>query len=98
MVLDAIGKCPVGIRKELYGAVILTGGSMMFSGTVDRLQKELVNLAPTVQVKIVALPERKYSVWIGGSILCSLSTFSPSWFTKEEYDEAGLVTIHRKCF
>jgi hypothetical protein len=28
-----------------------------------------------MKVKIVAPPERKYSVWIGGSILASLSTF-----------------------
>jgi hypothetical protein len=28
-----------------------------------------------MKIKIVAPPERKYSVWIGGSILASLSTF-----------------------
>ena len=28
-----------------------------------------------MKVKVVAPPERKYSVWIGGSILASLSTF-----------------------
>ena len=48
----------------------------MFPSIADRLQKELVNLAPsTVDVKIIAPPEKKYSVWIGGSILASLSTF-----------------------
>lgn len=29
-----------------------------------------------VKVRVVAPPERKFSVWIGGSILSSLSTFS----------------------
>merc|ERR1712217_973799 len=29
----------------------------------------------TMKIKVVAPPERKYSVWIGGSILSSLSTF-----------------------
>merc|ERR1719308_538178 len=43
-----------------------------------RLQKEITALAPsTIKIKIIAPPERKYSVWIGGSILSSLST-SPS--------------------
>merc|ERR1711862_524303 len=28
-----------------------------------------------IKIKIIAPPERKYSVWIGGSILASLSTF-----------------------
>merc|ERR1712088_877235 len=43
-------------------------------------------------------PERKYSVWIGGSILVSLSTFQAMWITKAEYDEAGPSIVHRKCF
>ena len=51
-----------------------------------------------IQVKIIAPPERKYSVWIGGSILGSLSTFQNSWCSKQEYDEYGTIIFHRKCF
>ena len=40
-----------------------------------------------MKVKIVAPPERKYSVWIGGSILASLSTFQSMWISKEEVRE-----------
>ncbi|KAK7910514.1 hypothetical protein WMY93_015198 [Mugilogobius chulae] len=47
---------------------------------------------------IIAPPERKYSVWIGGSILASLSTFQQMWISKQEYDEAGPSIVHRKCF
>merc|ERR1712180_222380 len=44
-------------------------------GIADRMQKEITALAPsTIKIKIIAPPERKYSVWIGGSILASLST------------------------
>ncbi len=50
------------------------------------------------QIKIIAPPERKYSVWIGGSILASLSTFQQMWISKEEYDESGPSIVHRKCF
>jgi actin len=42
--------------------------------------------------------ERKYSVWIGGSILASLSTFQQMWISKQEYDESGPQIVHRKCF
>ena len=50
------------------------------------------------QVKILAPPERKYSVWIGGSILASLSTFQNAWCSKQEYDESGPAIVHRsKC-
>jgi actin-related protein len=54
-------------------------------------------LAPsTMKIKIIAPPERKYSVWIGGSILASLSTFQQMWISKEEYDESGPAIVHRK--
>jgi len=63
----------------------------------DRMQKEMTAFAPNgVKVKIVATPERKYSVWIGGSILASLSTFQNLWCSKQEYDEAGPSIVHRK--
>ena len=71
----------------------------MFQGIADRLTKEITALAPsTMKIKVVAPPERKYSVWIGGSVLASLSTFQQMWITKEEYDEAGPSIVHRKCF
>ena len=50
------------------------------------------------KVKVHATPERKYSVWIGGSILSSLSNFQCMWITKAEYDDAGPQIVHRKCF
>jgi len=48
----------------------------MFTGIAERINKEMVALAPSsMKIKVIAPPERKYSVWIGGSILSSLSTF-----------------------
>ena len=49
-----------------------------------------------MKIKINAPPERKYSVWIGGSILASLSTFQNMWITKEEYDESGPAILHSR--
>ncbi|KAF7374323.1 hypothetical protein MSAN_00315700 [Mycena sanguinolenta] len=97
--LNSIMKCDLDIRRDLYSNVVLSGGSTMFPGIADRMQKELGSVAPTsVKVRIVAPPERKYSVWIGGSILSSLSTFQNMWVTKQEYDESGPGIVHRKCF
>ncbi|KAJ6561856.1 actin 1 [Mycena capillaripes] len=96
---NSIAKCDLDLRRELYGNIVLSGGSTMFPGIADRMQKELSMLAPpSVKVKIYAPPERKYSVWIGGSILTSLSTFQNIWCSKQEYDESGPGIIHRKCF
>jgi actin beta/gamma 1 len=96
---NSIMKCDVDIRKDLYGNIVLSGGTTMYPGIADRMKKEITNLAPnTIKTKIVAPPERKYSVWIGGSILASLSTFQQMWISKQEYDEAGPPIVHRKCF
>ena len=71
----------------------------MFQTIAERMTKELTALAPsTMKIKVVAPPERKYSVWIGGSILASLSTFQQMWISKAEYDESGPSIVHRKCF
>ncbi len=71
----------------------------MYPGIVARLQKEISSLAPsTMKIEIIAPPERKYSTWIGGSILASSSTFQQMWISKQEYDESGPTIIHRKCF
>ena len=76
IVLKSIRRCDMDIRRDMYGNVVLSGGTTMVPGLADRLAKELSSLAPPgVRVRVVAPPERKYSVWIGGSILASLSTF-----------------------
>ena len=55
---------------------LLSGGTTMLQGIGERMTKALTALAPsTMKIKVVAPPERKYSVWIGGSILSSLRTF-----------------------
>ncbi|CAE6411742.1 unnamed protein product [Rhizoctonia solani] len=93
---NSIFKCDLDIRRDLYGNVVLSGGTTMYPGIADRMQKELTSLSPaSMKVKIVAPPERKYSVWIGGSILASLSTFQNLWCSKQEYDESGPGIVHR---
>eukprot|EP00441_Pelagodinium_beii_P003130 CAMPEP_0197704004 /NCGR_PEP_ID=MMETSP1338-20131121/125720_1 /TAXON_ID=43686 ORGANISM="Pelagodinium beii, Strain RCC1491" /NCGR_SAMPLE_ID=MMETSP1338 /ASSEMBLY_ACC=CAM_ASM_000754 /LENGTH=380 /DNA_ID=CAMNT_0043287903 /DNA_START=74 /DNA_END=1216 /DNA_ORIENTATION=+ len=95
---DTIQKCDVDIRKDLYQNIVLSGGTTMYPGMKDRMTKEIEALVPqSVKVKVLAPPERKYSVWIGGSILASLSTFAQMWITKDEFDEEGPGVVHRKC-
>ncbi|XP_074654850.1 actin, cytoplasmic 1-like [Tubulanus polymorphus] len=98
-IYESIRKCDIDIRKELYDAVVMSGGSTMFPGIGERMQKELSALAPnSMKIKVITPPERKYSVWIGGSILASLSTFQRMWISSQEYDECGPSIVHRKCF
>jgi actin-related protein len=89
---NSIMKCDVDIRKDLYANIVMSGGTTMYPGIADRMQKEITALAPSsMKIKIVAPPERKYSVWIGGSILASLSTFQQMWVSKQVYWGSYLV-------
>ena len=68
-------------------------------GFADRMNKEMTTFSPqTMKIKIIAPLERKYSVWIGGSILTSLCTFHQMWISKENYDEVRPAVVHKKCF
>merc|ERR1711913_120905 len=61
---NSIMKCDVDIRKDLYANTVMSGGTTMYPGIADRMQKEITALAPsTIKIKIIAPPERKYSVW-----------------------------------
>lgn len=62
------------------------------------MQKEITALTPsTRRIRIIADLERKYAVWIGGSVLSSLTTFESMWISKQEYNESGPSIVHRKC-
>ena len=93
-----LGLEAAGIDQTTFNS-IMKCGTTMFPGIAERMQKEITALAPSsMKVKIIAPPERKYSVWIGGSILASLSTFQQMWISKQEYDESGPSIVHHKCF
>ena len=55
MAFSSITECDIDIRRDLYNNVILSGGSTLYPGLPDRLERELDQLAPqSGQVKIVA--------------------------------------------
>ena len=98
LLFNSIMKCDIDIRRDLFSNIILSGGSTLYNGFAERVHKEIKELAPcSTFIKIIAPPERKYSTWIGGSILSSLSTFEEMWIKKEEYVESGPSIVHRKC-
>ncbi|KUI59585.1 Actin-like protein [Cytospora mali] len=84
IVVDAISRTDLDLRKALYSNIVLSGGSTLTKGFGDRLLTEVQRLAvKDMRIKIFAPPERKYSTWIGGSILAGLSTFrKASWVLK----------------
>ena len=101
MVYDSITRCDMDIRRELYGNLVVTGGNSLFAGFTDRLQKKLTELTTqNMKVKLIAPQssiERRFSSWIGGSILACLGSFQQMWMSRQEYDEHGAILVERKC-
>lgn len=98
ILVDSIRKTDLDLRQTLYGNIVLSGGSTLFKGFGDRLLAETKKSAPQVpKIKIYAPPERKYSTWMGGSILAGLASFKKIWVTAEEYQEDQDI-INKKLF
>ncbi|KAL8453085.1 hypothetical protein Emed_000955 [Eimeria media] len=105
---EAVRQVAEGVEAEGYrdllSVMILTGGCSSIPGMVERVSRELVE-DPAVcggqKVRLLAAPgslERRYSTWVGGSILSSLSSFQAAWCSREEYEEHGPAVVQRKCY
>ena len=96
MTYNAIMKCDVDIRKDLYASIVLTRDKTIWKGFAERLEKEITALAPPMmKVNVTALSEKKHAIWIGGSILAASPHFQKMWIKKEEYDESGPSLVNR---
>ena len=98
-VWNSIMKCHVDIRKDLRTNIVLSGGNTLYPGLANRIQREISALAPcNDKIMIIAPPDRKYSTWIGGSVLATQSFFQQICISKQDYEECGPGIVHRKCF
>uniref|UniRef100_A0A0B6YSV1 Actin, cytoplasmic n=1 Tax=Arion vulgaris TaxID=1028688 RepID=A0A0B6YSV1_9EUPU len=101
VVTSSVGMCDIDIRPSLYGSVICVGGNTLLQGFTDRLNRDLSNKTlPSMRLKVIAASsssERRFSSWIGGSILASLGAFQQMWVSKQEYEEGGKQSVERKC-
>ncbi|XP_030849315.1 actin-like protein 6B [Strongylocentrotus purpuratus] len=109
VVTTSVGLCDVDIRGALFSNVIVTGGNSLLRGFTDRLHRDLQSKIPAnMKLKLIysstsssekrfSSTERRFSAWIGGSILASLGTFQQMWISKQEYEEQGKTVVDKKC-
>ena len=102
LVSETIRGCDTDMRRELWGAIIVSGGGSLLPGLTERVHGRLNELVPQMSMKVKLIApatpsERRFAVWIGGSILASLGSFNQLWMSKAEYDEQGAAGIQRKC-
>lgn len=94
----SIMHCDKDLQSDFFRNVILHGGGSMFPHLNDRMQKELVNMVPGHKIGIVALPDRCYLTWVGGSKLSVHGNWENMVITSEQYNEFGPSIIHMKTF
>jgi len=108
LVLEAVKSAEPEQHKDLLRNIIMCGGASCLSGLPERLEAELKfgaqlcgqiisSQVNRITVHYGATPaERKFSVWMGGSILASLGSNHEMWMSKTEYEEHGAALISRK--
>ena len=64
---NSIMKCDIDIRKDLYANNVLSGGTTMYPGIADRMQKEITALAPSTMKIKVRFGVRCYGSAAGGT-------------------------------
>ena len=84
LVVDTIQRCDKDLRRQLFGKVVLSGGSTLLPGFAERLKVEVDRLTPTSSgVNLIDPALRLHGAWMGGSLLASLSSFQRMWMTKD---------------
>ena len=83
----------------------------MFPGYASRLDKELKNIyiektlklakdkTIKIPLNIIDSPRRKYSVFIGATVLANTYNEAQKeyWISKQDWDECGPEIIFKKC-
>lgn len=99
LIHKSIDSCHKNEQVNMYKKIVLAGGNTMFPFLPERLKNMVTKVAlPDTEIVVNAFPARKYSSWIGGSILASLDNFPLTCINKREYEEQGSSIVHLKCF
>jgi len=98
---QSIDKCEPHMKKKLLENVVVCGGNTLFPHFTDRIHNELLDLTPrNTRIRLISAPEeseRRYSSWLGGSILSALQAFQANWVSRKDFMEQGVAALERKC-
>ena len=92
---ETVSKCDIDLRKELFGNIVLSGGTCSTKGMRERMKKELEKLVSTMKINILEKVNQKFAVWEGSSIVAELPNFD-GWISIDDYLEVGPSCVHPK--
>ena len=89
-------------KEGLYSTIVITGGNTFYPGFLERLKKELSSLATkTFRIRFFSPPGllRKYSSWIGASIISSMpettTSLGANRVTIQDYKDTGIQCLDK---
>jgi actin-related protein len=83
MLETSLDKCNEDLRTSMMKNMIFCGGCSMIPGMEDRIHRELSNFGDDMRIEFDW--QRRYSSWIGGSMIGSLSVFQQLAITNQEH-------------
>ncbi|CCW67806.1 unnamed protein product [Phytomonas sp. Hart1] len=100
LIAQSINDCDEDLSALFASNIVLSGGASLLKNLPSRLEFEVQSLAPALpeRARVLADSERGDAVFVGGSILASLSTFQNLWVKRSEYEEIGSSAVVRGCF
>ncbi|KAJ8602702.1 hypothetical protein CTAYLR_003790 [Chrysophaeum taylorii] len=88
VVLAAVTKCSIDLRRAMYEGIFLVGGGSLIPGLPERLDVDLNHLAAAnVDVQVTALENRKFAAFLGASVVADLPDFASNWISREDAED-----------
>eukprot|EP00467_Chlorarachnion_reptans_P004172 CAMPEP_0114497148 /NCGR_PEP_ID=MMETSP0109-20121206/6158_1 /TAXON_ID=29199 /ORGANISM="Chlorarachnion reptans, Strain CCCM449" /LENGTH=501 /DNA_ID=CAMNT_0001674487 /DNA_START=103 /DNA_END=1608 /DNA_ORIENTATION=- len=95
-VVDAIAKCPVEQRRQVFSQILLAGGSTMSRGFGLRLLSELRRIGQFTKFSISRPENRQELAWLGGSLLSTLGVFKDMCISRQDFHEMGAQAFYKR--
>lgn len=99
---QAVQASPMETRKYILASIIVSGGTSLFPGFPERVEAEMVRIAPPQAksvVRVHANEDRLFGVWMGAKLFCEpgLRTVqAPYWISRDDWEEEGGRAVARK--
>ncbi len=95
VIVNSINSCDQELREEMFNNIILCGGGSMVKDFEVRLEREVKKIISfNSTVRIIALSNRSYLGWLGGSLMVARHPENIIWLTREEIEKNGLKSVH----
>ncbi|CDW53999.1 Actin-related protein 10 [Trichuris trichiura] len=103
LILEAVIKCPIDIRRSMIEGILVVGGGCMLPGFMSRLKEELLESLENVTKYgsklsfrtakfFKARTKENCMAWLGGSIIGSLEILPYRSISRTEYEKNGRIT------